>query len=330
MNFKKILAMLLAVMMLLSFAACGETKDEGENNSTTTEPQKTEPEETEPQETEPEKADIAEVSFFTLSLIEADGTTYSMYAYPNEDGTTHIDYVGQIVKRGDIEGNAMATITEALAASGLVELNGKSEGEYSETCGSMYISLSDGTDIAADFYGEIPEEFMNGYKAMETCFEGLTADIAEYVPAPMEMGEIADSDRAALDAILTGMTLDVPDAYAINGIAKDEYFAVSMGLSSDEGVASGVSFMPMMMSVAYSLNIVTMEEGADPETVAKDFENNIDWLKWVCVQPTDVLIATNGNQVLCLMGADELYDMSVAAIEAAGWTTYTTLENPNM
>ena len=335
MNFKKILAFLLAVMMVMSFAACDGAKDltdDKENNATTTAPQETEPEETEPEDTKPQ---LAEVTFFTMSLVDEDGAMKSLYAYPNEDGsdTVHVDYVGSVIKRGEISGDAMASITEALAASGLVELNGKSEGDstVSQAAGSLYASLSDDSMISADFYGEIPEAFLTGYAAMEVCFDTLTAEMPEYVAVPMEMGEIADSDRAALNTILENMTLEGPaDSYAITGFAKDEYFATSLGLSSDEGVASGLNFAPMMMSVAYSLNIVTLEEGADVNAVAEDFENNIDWLRWVCVQPSDVLIATQGNQVLCLQGADAFYQMTATAIEAAGWTTYSTLQNPNM
>ncbi len=335
MNFKRILAFLLAVMMVMSFVACDGAKDlmdDKENNATTTEPQETEPKDTEPEETDPQ---IAEVTFFTMSLVDEEGAMKSLYAYPNEDGsdTVHVDYVGSIIKRGEISGDAMAAITEALAASGLVELNGKSEGDstVSLAAGSLYASLSDDSMISADFYGEIPEEFLNGYAAMEACFDTLTAEMPEYVAVPMEMGEIAESDKTALNGILANMTLEGPaDSYAINGFAKDEYFAASLGLSSDEGIVSGLNFAPMMMSVAYGLNIVTLEEGADVNAVAEDFKNNIDWLRWVCVQPSDVLIATQGNQVLCLLAADAAYTATATAIEAAGWTTYATLQNPNM
>ena len=329
MNLKKILAMLLAVVMLLSFAACGETKDEGNTNPVTTEPQQTEPQETEPQVTTPQ---LAEVNFFTMSITDADGVAKSLYASPNgdEENTVYVDFVDAIIKRGNVADGAMEAITNTLASSGLVELDGKNEGEPSEVNASMYVTLTDGSDISADFYGEIPEAFLNGYAAMKACFDTLTADMEEYVPQPMEMGEIADSDRAALDVILESMDLQNADNYVINGIAKDEFFGPSLGLSFDEGIASGLSFSSQMMAVAYSLNIVTLAEGTDAEAVAKDFETNIDWTKWLCVQPTDALIATNGNQVLCLLGSDDFFDMSAAAIEDAGWTTYTTLDNPNM
>lgn len=329
MNFKKILAMLLAVVMLLSFAACGAAKDEGNNNPATTEPQQTEPQETEPQETVPQ---LAEVDFFTMSITDAEGVTKSLYASPNgdEENTVYVDFMDAIIKRGNVAAGAMEAITQALATSGLVALDGRNEGEYSDVSASMYITLVDGSDIAADFYGEIPEAYLNGYAAMKACFDNLTADMSEYIPKPMEMGEIAESDRTALNAILEGMNLQNADNYMINGIVKDEFFGPSLGLSFVEGIASGLSFTSQMMSVAYSMNIVTLAEGTDAETVAEDFETNVDWTKWLCVQPTDALIATNGNQVLCLLGSDDFFDMSAAAIEDAGWTTYTTLDNPNM
>lgn len=328
MNFKKILALLLAVMLVLSFAACGETQ--GEENITTTQPQETEPQQTEPQETEPQ---IAAISFFTISVTDEDGSTKSIYVMDNGDGTAHVDYVGSIIKRGELEDTILTTLTDALAQSGLMELNGKNEGDFevSMATASLYAELSDGTTLSADFYGIIPEEFLNGYDIMAASMDTLTAEMEEYVPVPAESGEIAESDKTALNAILSNLELGAPaDSFVINGITKDEYFAGMLGLSSDEGIVSGLNFGSMNMSVAYSLNIVTLEEGGDVNAVAKDFEENVDWLKWVCVQPGNVLIATNGNQVLCLMGTDEVYTSTAAAIEAAGWTTYTTLANPNM
>lgn len=328
MNFKKILSLLLAVMMVLSFAACGQTQDEGEENVTTTEPQATEPQE--PAPTDPQ---IAALSFLTISISDEEGNTKSIYVMDNEDGTAHVDYAGAIIKRGELEDTILTTLANALAQSGLMELNGKNEGDFeiSMATASLYAELADGTTVSADFYGIIPEEFLNGYDVLAGSMDMLTAEMGEYVPAPTENGEIAESDKTALDAILSTLDLGVPaDSFVINGIAKDEYFAGMLGLSSDEGIASGLNFGSMNMSVAYSLNIVTLAEGGDVNTVAEDFEANVDWLKWLCVQPSNVLIATNGNQVLCLMGSDEIYTNTASAIEAAGWTTYATLENPNM
>jgi len=86
----------------------------------------------------------------------------------------------------------------------------------------------------------------------------------------------------------------------------------------------------MMMTTAYSLVIVTLEDAANAETVCSNFESQLDWLKWVCVAPSDALIAQKDNMVLCLMAYDDLYVQTANGIEAAGWSTMKTLNNPNM
>ncbi|MBO5078667.1 MAG: hypothetical protein J6B67_03160 [Oscillospiraceae bacterium] len=326
---KKLIALLLAVLMIASLAACGGSNTET-TADTTTEPETTT---TEPETTEPETTEgnvIEGISYFSLSMGEDYDHIKSLSAYYNEDGTVAVEYNGDIRKMGNLEASVMATIDEALKNAGLAALNGQEDYKEGNANASMYITYGDGTMLTAGFSGEIPEAFSTAFAAMDTCFQTITAELPEYVPQPMVMGEIAESDKTALDGILAGMTLEMPDSFMISGVAKDEYFAAAMGLSSDAGIASGVSFAPMMLTSAYSLNIVTLEEGTSVDTVAADFNTSLDWLKWVCVQPSNALIATKGNQVLCLMGGEDLYTQTVSAIEAAGWTTVQSLTNPNM
>lgn len=326
---KKIIALLLAMLMLLSFAACGGTNNETTAPDTTEETTEAATEETTEGTTE---SGTAAQGLDSISLTYGQNldNIQMMNVYNNGDGTYSVDYMGQIRKVGSLDAAAMETIDQALQSSGLLELNGQSEYQEGEASGSYYVSYADGTMYSADFSGVVPEAFVNGFTAMDTCFQSITADIPEYVPEPMLVGEVAESDRAALDAILANMTLDMPDSYMISGVAKDEYFASTVGLSSDEGIASGVSFSAMMMTTAYALNIVTVEDGTSVDTVAEDFNTTLDWAKWVCVMPSNALIATKDNQVLCLMGSDDLYNQTVSAIEAAGWTTVQALTNPDM
>lgn len=326
---KKIIALLLAMLMLLSFAACGGSNNETTAPDTTEETTEAATEETTEGTTE---SGTAAQGLDSISLTYGQNldSIQMMNVYNNGDGTYSVDYMGQIRKVGSLDAAAMETIDQALQSSGLLELNGQSEYQEGEASGSYYVSYADGTMYSADFSGVVPEAFVNGFTAMDTCFQSITADIPEYVPEPMLVGEVAESDRAALDAILANMTLDMPDSYMISGVAKDEYFASTVGLSSDEGIASGVSFSAMMMTTAYALNIVTVEDGTSVDTVAEDFNTTLDWAKWVCVMPSNALIATKDNQVLCLMGSDDLYNQTVSAIEAAGWTTVQSLTNPDM
>jgi hypothetical protein len=36
------------------------------------------------------------------------------------------------------------------------------------------------------------------------------------------------------------------------------------------------------------------------------------------------------KRILCLMGSDQMYALTAASVESAGWSVYKTLENPDM
>lgn len=338
---KKILALLLALVMLFSVAAliagCDDGNKKGSSSSKndkddedeTTEPEDdgetTAPEGGETTDPAGDGAEYKAVTDFYFTV----GDQYIM-AYDNGDGTLYVDLAADTIKRGSVDASAWQTISEGLAASGYHNLEEMYEAE-GDGYASLSVSFGEEGFFMSECYGEVPAEFAAVFDAMVACFKEVTKDLPEYVAVPMEMGEIADSDRAALDAILANLTLPAPaDSFAINGIAKDEYFAGSLGLSSDNGIASGLSFAPMMMSVAYSMNIVTLDNASNATTVAQDFADSIDWLKMVCVQPENAYVAIQDNQVLCLMGSGDFYTDCITAIEAAGWTVYTTVANPNL
>lgn len=319
---KKITALLLALLMIASFAACSGSGDK------TTEPDTTVEDTTVEETTGGITAEG--MDYFTINM-SADGEKYhSLLAYTNENGTVSVDYVGDIRKKADLDASVMATIEEALSNSGLAALNGQEVYEEGAASGSVYITFTDGTTIAASFSGVLPEAFTTAYSVMETCFQTITADVAEYVPQPQVLGELAESDKTALDGILSGMNLQNADSYVISGVEKGEFFAYSLGLSSDEGIASGLTFGSMMMTSNYSLSIVTVEEGTSAEDAADNLNSGIDWRKFVCTSPEKALVATKGNQALCLMGSGSLYDQTLAAIQDAGWTTVYSLTNPDL
>lgn len=319
--FKKLTALFLALLLVAGLAACG-----GNN-------QETEPEETLPQETEPQvETTIEPITYFTISLQGDDGIMKQLVAYPNEDGSTYVEFFGDLTKKGNISGDAIATITTAFEKSGLLELNGQSVSEDGMAMANAYVTYGEEGYMSADFSGKIPEAYVNAYKAMEDCFKTLTEDMPEYVPAPQEMGTIAEGDKLALNEILDKMTIDGIEFFTMTNadLADAESFSYLTGLSSSEGIESGVQFAPQMMTTPYSLVIVTLTDAANATAVAADFEANIDWMKWVCVNPTNAAVAVKDNQVLCLIGSEELYTKTITAIGEAGWEPVANLENPNM
>ncbi len=339
---KKLLALMLALLMVVSLAACGETDYYEDDEDQDPPKANTVDKVTEPTDgptdgpadgpTESVPAATSNITFFMISINKADGSSQYLMAIPGDGDQVDVDVnVDSFVKRGTLDTAALVAIEAAFESSGLKNVPSSPEGVYTEDYASIYVSYADGTFVDTALYGDLPAEFVSGFDTMIACFQELTVHVPAYVAKPVESGDIADSDRAALDAILANLKLvGSADTYAINAFPKDEYFAMSMNLSSDAGVASGLQFTSMNMSTAYGLYIATLESGASANTVAGNFEAGIDWLKWVCVQPESAYIAINGNQVLLLLGSLEFFDATVTAIEAAGWTVYKTLTNPNL
>lgn len=319
--FKKLTALFLALLMVAGMVACGNTNEP------------TEPEATEPQQTEPQmELTIDPVTYFILNLQEDGKTFRQLTASPNEDGSVYVELIGDLTKKGTIEGDAITTITYNLEKSGLLDLNGQSEYGEGEAYASAYITYGEEGYLSADYAGTIPQAYIDGFQVLEDCFKELTAGLEEYVPVPQEVGLIAEGDKLAMNEILDKMNIANIDSFTMTNVEMEdaETFGYYTGLSSSAGIESGVQLAPMMMTTPYSLVIVTLTDAATASVVAADFEANIDWMKWVCVNPSNAAIAVKDNQVLCLIGGDDLYAQTITAIGEAGWEPVANLENPNM
>lgn len=319
---KRLLSLLLAAMMLLSLAACNQKTDPADPTADTSATDSTDP------GTLPVYPEAANpVTFLSLSLSLNPQDNRSITAIDNGDGTVNVEYVGEVKKVGDLDANVFHGITAALENSGLAALNGQEAYSDGLANGSMFVEFADGTYISAGFSGEIPDGYSQGYAVMDAFFAQITASLPVYVPQPAIIGPVDPMLLDEVTAILEGSGLQNPDAFTISHVEKDEYFAYTLGLSGDQGIRSAVSFAPMMMTTAYSLVIVSLEDGVNRQDIANDFLQNLDWQKWVCVAPTNAMIAAKGNMVLCLMAADVLYTQTADGIAAAGWTVVKVAEN---
>ena len=61
----------------------------------------------------------------------------------------------------------------------------------------------------------------------------------------------------------------------------------------------------MIGSQAYSLGVARVAEGADAQTVAQTMLDNLDPIKWVCVQADDVRVVACGDVVMFVMVSSE-------------------------
>ncbi len=338
-NMKKILSFILCLTLVLSMAACGSSA--GSTPETTPTPEvdatpEAQPEKEEsPESGEPETPDVAlpegtYVSYLSLYLAESSDSYKSITASDDFMGGAYVEYIGDVKKVGTFDFAVLEQIAAELAASGLIGFNGVDEYADGEAYASMYIELSDGSYLTAGYSGVIAEDFIAAFNYMDNYFQTLTAELEEYVPQAQVMGEVDTDLLAAMQEIVNNSGMEGLDSLAISEIVLDEYFAFTAGLSSTDGIAAGASCAAMMMTTPYYLVIVKLDDAANMDAVRADFESSLDWQKWVCVIPSNALIAEKDNMVLCLMGSDSMYDFTAAAIEAAGWNNITAIENPDM
>lgn len=269
------------------------------------------------------------IRFFSVNLDRTGTDNRYLMAYPNEDGTVYVEYVGDVKKIGtNMDAAVLERITEAVVQSGLVQLNGRNEYVDAGPVGSAYLEFSDGSYISVSFTGHVPQEYMDAYAQLDACFQAVTADLDAYVPVPVVMDGVDEAALAELLQILENTGIKELDMFSIGDVLKDDAFAYVMGLSSADGIAVGTSCSAMMITTPYSMVIATLEEGADVQTVRNDFMTNLDWQKWVCVMPTGALVAQKGNMVICLMGADDWYQRTVQAIADCGWENLEAVDSP--
>ena len=314
----------LTLALAFSLTACGNNNG-GDTTPTTTAP-------TTVPTTAPETTSGtvgAAMNYFSLSYGETFDSTRYISISDNEDGTAAVDYQGEIRKSGTVDASIFEALAVELEKSGLVALNGAEEWNEGEASASMYISFADDSFLSANYGGVIPQAFIDAYTAMDTVVQTLIADIPEYVPEAAVMGNVDETVLNEIKGIIGSTSMPL-DTLVISEIALDADFGFNAGLSKTEGIVNAANCNSMMMTTAYSLVVVTVEDAANIASVRADFEAGMDWRKWICVQPTNALIAQKDNMVICLMAMDQTYTETEAAINAAGWTEVTTFANPDL
>ena len=73
------------------------------------------------------------------------------------------------------------------------------------------------------------------------------------------------------------------------------------GLDSAENITEAAAFEPMMGSMAFSMVLVRVAEGADAKAVAESMKSGIDTRKWICVEADDLKVAGFGDVVMLIM-----------------------------
>ena len=73
------------------------------------------------------------------------------------------------------------------------------------------------------------------------------------------------------------------------------------GLDDAAKITEAAAFEPMMGSLAFSLVLVRVVDGADSKAVAESMHSGIDPRKWICVEADDLKVAGFGDVVMLIM-----------------------------
>jgi len=117
--------------------------------------------------------------------------------------------------------------------------------------------------------------------------------------------------EGSLEEILERIYKDIPsDEMPMLGnidVSKDmadniEYYIGTRDVEYKDILASE----PMMSSVAYSVVLVRMQEGADIEDAKSKILDNVDPRKWLCVEVAkeDVIVKNKGDLIILIMVSD--------------------------
>lgn len=84
-----------------------------------------------------------------------------------------------------------------------------------------------------------------------------------------------------------------------------------LGLDSADGVVEAITSEPMMSSMAYSLALVKVEDGADVESIMANIHVGVDARKWICVEAEKIVAMNSGDVILMIMTETVLADSIV-------------------
>jgi len=119
---------------------------------------------------------------------------------------------------------------------------------------------------------------------LEGSLEDIMNDLNNYV-----YEGVADDQKPMLGNI--NVSTDMQD--------NIEYYIGTKDIEYEEILASE----PMMGSIAYSVVLVRMKDGADIESAKQKILDTVDPRKWICVEvpKEDVIVKNRGNLIILIM-----------------------------
>ena len=112
--------------------------------------------------------------------------------------------------------------------------------------------------------------------------------------------------EGALEEIMTKVYADVPEnerpMMLTNTEVTEENVENYLGtkdIEYEEALASESA----VGSIAHSVVLIRMKDGADVEEAKKKIEENANPRKWICVEADDVVVKNKGNLIILIMSS---------------------------
>ena len=150
--------------------------------------------------------------------------------------------------------------------------------------------------VYAATYGEDYDLYMKTYGTTPLTY--IKPEVQEPEPEPGEETETDPKLTEILSFVYDGIESPAVAPVALNADNEKYYLGVE-GL----GYRAGIGSDAMITSIAHSVVLIEMEEGADIEAAKKSIKENADGIKWICVGVSDenIRVESVGNYVLLVM-----------------------------
>ena len=112
--------------------------------------------------------------------------------------------------------------------------------------------------------------------------------------------------EGTLEEIMTKVYVDVPEderpMMLTNIEVTEENIENYLG-TKDFEYEEALASESAVGSIAHSVVLVRMKEGADVEEAKKKIEENANPRKWICVEADDVVVKNKGNLIILIMSS---------------------------
>ena len=316
---KKLIALLLAVVMVLTLAACNSEDNDKKNKDKDAATDNAGDQYTE----EPTLSDEENtVAYLLINYAPTENDDFFL-----EVTCTRTDVIaevnGETHKVGKIDPKVLFDIEEELIRAGFMDLVGLDTYDDGSAVGSFYMEYTDGDQMMINFNGSVPQEFVDAYASAEQYFVKLLTNAPDYVPEPQVEEGVDEAQLKESKDILTKATLENLDKYKIYTAAKDDTTPDTLGLDSNEFMVSASVCESKMFDTPYNLVVIKVSGEENIAAVRADLADGLRWNKFIHVPVSNALIAQKGDLVLCLMAADNNYKNSAKAIADCGWQSIT-------